>query len=121
MRNAVVACGVATGVAALGWPRQPRVALGVVGGGVLMAVAFWAIRGVVEGVTSVGEAGENRPLSGRFPLVKFFTRHAILALMAYGMMRRLGLHPLGMLVGVSAVLAGTAVEAMGWSRPRRTR
>jgi hypothetical protein len=97
-------------------PDQPRLALGVLGGGVLGAVAVWAIRAAVLGAVSTAESGENRPNLRRSALVKFFTRHAILALTAYGMMLRLHLDPVGIVVGVSALWVAAAVEAL---RPNR--
>jgi hypothetical protein len=110
-RDTAVAVVVMAG-ALYGWrPAEPRLALGVVGGGVLMAAAWWAIGGLVNQAVRSGQSGENRRISGGFQLVKFFTRHAILAFAAYGMMARLQLHPVGLLMGVSAVLVGATMEA----------
>ena len=96
----------------LGWrPDEPRLAGGVVGGGVLIAMAWWAIGGVVRAAVRAGETGENARILRVWQLVKFFTRHAILALAAYVMMARLRLHPVGLVVGVSAVLVGASIEA----------
>jgi hypothetical protein len=92
-------------------PRQPALALGVVGGGVLIGLAYWAIRGAAEALAEGAIRGKNRRDSRVFALVKFFTRHAILALAAYGMMTRLELHPIGLLIGVSAPVAAAALEA----------
>ena len=97
-------------------PGEPRLALGVVGGGVLAAVAVWAIRDAVGQAIAWAESGENRPNLRRFALVKFFTRHAILALTAYGMMLRLQLDPVGIVVGVSALWVAAAVEALRSNR-----
>jgi hypothetical protein len=97
-------------------PWEPRLALGVVGGGLLVGLAYWAIRGVVDSVTDRAIQGENARKSRGFALVKFFTRHAILAFAGYGMMARLDLHPIGLLIGVSAPAAAAAIEAM---RPAR--
>lgn len=98
-------CG-ALALAAWGiWPRDGAVAAGVVGGGVLVGLSGWAIRGAVEGLLG----GGGRP---RWLLVKIFTRHAILALAAYGMMVRLHLDPVGMLAGVTALVIAAGVEAM---------
>jgi len=92
-------------------PRQPGLALGVVGGGVLVGLAYWAIRGVADALAEGAVQGKNaRNISG-WVLVKFFTRHAILALAGYGMMTRLDLHPIGLLIGVSAPAAAAAIEA----------
>jgi hypothetical protein len=99
-------------IATLAWrPADPRVGLGVLGGGVLAGLAIWAIRGVVEQATGRDETGEIRRISRVLALVKFFTRHAILALVAYGMMRRLHLDPMGLVVGVTSVAIAVAFEA----------
>jgi hypothetical protein len=52
-----------------------------------------------------------RPVSRALLLVKFFTRHAILAVTAYVMMVRLHLDPVGMFVGVTSVVVAAAVAA----------
>ncbi|MGE3277384.1 MAG: hypothetical protein AB7O67_19890 [Vicinamibacterales bacterium] len=101
------------------WPGRARVALGVLGGGALIGLSVWAIRGAVDGVLGqpAGATGQRWP--GWGVLVKIFTRHAILAAAAYGMMVRLHLDPVGMLVGVTALVAATAVEAIrSGPRPR---
>jgi hypothetical protein len=114
-RNLVLAC-LALAVTALVWaPDRPRVAFGVVGGGVLSALALWVIAGAVGGWARRAESGEIRPKTRGFALVNFFTRHVILALVAYVMMVRLHLDPVGMLIGVTSVVVAVAVEA---ARPR---
>jgi hypothetical protein len=73
-----------------------------------MALSYLSIR---DGVTaSLGRVADRK--ARRRAQVKFFTRHAILALAAYGMMVRLHLDPLGMLVGVSSLFVAAAVEAV---------
>jgi len=93
-------------------PDDLRLALGVVGGGTLIGISFWAIRGGVEGLLP----GAGRVAAGRrggvWLLVKTFTRHAILAAAAYGMMVRLRLDPVGMLVGVSAIVVAALAETV---------
>ena len=105
--TAIVCAGLAV-VAALAWPARWQVAAGVLGGGLLVGVSAWAIRGAVEGFVGQGPA---RPAAS-LVLVKFFTRHAILALAAYGMMVRLHLDPVGMIVGVSSLVIAAGVEAL---------
>jgi hypothetical protein len=115
-RDAAIGCAAAA-IAAAAWrPDHLRLAAGVVGGGVLVGVAYWAIRGAVAQLTMVGENGEIRPVSRVLPLVKFFTRHVILAVGAYVMMVRLHLDPVGMLIGVTSVVVAAAVAA--GRRPR---
>jgi hypothetical protein len=105
--TAMVCVGLAV-TAAIARPGRWQVAAGVLGGGLLVALSAWAIRGAVDGFI--------RPDGGRpaptWVLVKFFTRHAILALAAYGMMVRLHLDPVAMLVGVSSLVIAAGVEAL---------
>jgi hypothetical protein len=111
-RNTAVACAV---LAAAAWafaPARPRLALGVVGGGLLVALSFWAISGLAATLGSRTESGEIRRVSRAFPLVKFFTRHVIIAFSGYVMMVRLHLDPIGMLIGVTSVVVAATVEAV---------
>lgn len=110
-RRSVIAC-LAMAVLAWVWtPWRPLMALGVVGGGALAGVAIWGLVGVVHAVAPEVTTGEIRPNLRRFSLVKFFTRYVILALVAYVMMIRLHLDPVGMLLGVSSVVVAAAIEA----------
>jgi hypothetical protein len=93
------------------WSRDLAVAGGVLAGGGLVGFAVWALGSVVMALGGGDETGGNRPVSHGFVLVKFFTRHVILALVAYVMMVRLHLDPVGMIVGVTSVVAAALVEA----------
>ncbi|MFP5378383.1 MAG: hypothetical protein ACLGHP_01220 [Vicinamibacteria bacterium] len=107
-RDALVALvGLAVAAFAV-WPERPSVAAGVVGGGALAWLSYHAIRSAVDAGLGGGAGAPGR----RRALVKFFTRHAILALAAYGMMVRLHLDPVGMLVGVSAPVAAATAAAL---------
>ena len=101
------------------WKRTLAAPLGVVGGGALIGISFWAIRGTVDTLIELRSGGETGRISTGFALVKFFTRHAIVALAAYGMMVRLHLDPLGLLVGVSSLGVAVAVEVVRDLRWRR--
>lgn len=92
-------------------PDDVRVALGVAGGGLLAVFSYRAVRGGVEAALAAPVEGGGARRARARALVKFFTRHAILAAAAYGMMARLELDPAGMLVGAAAFLAAAAVEA----------
>lgn len=107
-RDTAVLCVALAACALLVWPREWRVAGGVLGGGSLVGMSAWAIRGAVDGWLGAGEGRR----SGAGVLVKFFTRHAILALAAYGMMARLRLDPIGLLVGVTSLVLAVGVEAV---------
>ncbi|HVG85238.1 MAG TPA: hypothetical protein VM820_11995 [Vicinamibacterales bacterium] len=107
-RTTAVVCGLLTVLSAILWPGRWRVPGGVLGGGALVGLSAWAIRGVVDGWLS---DGGGRP-GGAWLLVKFFTRHGILALAAYGMMARLHLDPVAMLVGVSSLVIAAGIDAL---------
>jgi hypothetical protein len=128
-RNMVWSCLAMAAVFAI-WTRDLAAPLGVFGGGILIGLSFWAIRGSVDALISLrtgpprgsgdaAETGESAGKRTRFPLVKFFTRHGILALAAYGMMVRLHLDPVGLLAGVSSLgvaVAGEALRDLRWRR-----
>jgi len=107
-RTTALVCVALAVAAALVWPGRWRVAGGVLAGGVLVGLSAWAIRGAVDGFLALGSA---RPAPA-WVLVKFFTRHAILAFAAYGMMARLHLDPVGMLVGVTSLVIAAGIEAL---------
>lgn len=117
-RHTAVSCVAIAVVFAL-WRRDWAGPLGVLGGGLLIGLSFWAIQGTVDTLITLRSGGESGGKSARFSLVKFFTRHAILALAAYGMMVRLHLAPVGLLAGVSSLGVAVAVEALRDLRWRR--
>src|SRR5688500_20142130 len=86
--------------------------LGVLGGGVLIGISIWAITGTVDALIALRSSGETPRKSTTLQLVKFFTRHGMLALAAYVMMVRLHLDPLGLLAGVSSLAIAAAVEVL---------
>jgi hypothetical protein len=104
-REALVACLCFAGVALL-WPGGGvRAALAVLGGGAIAALSYLALKGVV-----------NMAISGAkqriWPLVKFFTRYAILAFVAYVMLARLRLHPVGVIVGATSIVVAAGAAAV---------
>ena len=107
-RDAVIACGCCAAAALVFGAEGPRAALGVLGGGGLAAVSYRAIKGAVDAATLPG----GRPAA----LVKFVTRHAILAIAAYVMLARLRVHPIGLLVGASSLVMAAAAAMARSSR-----
>lgn len=114
-RSTAIAC-VTMALVFAAWRRNMAAPLGVLGGGVLIGVSFWAIRGTVDALINSNKTGRKTPV---FALVKFFTRHAIVAAAAYGMMVRLHFDPLGLLAGVSSLGVAVGIEALRDLRWRR--
>lgn len=85
---------------------------GILGGGALAAISYWAIRSSVNAL--VGAMGREGPSSGRTArgVLALLGRHALLGLAAYVIIVRLRLHPVGVLIGASAVFVAAAREAL---------
>jgi hypothetical protein len=116
-RDTALAC-VAMAVMFAIWKHSIVSSLAVLGGGLLIGISFWAIGSTVD--QAIGRVrGETGLKAARFPLVKFFTRYAIVALAAYGMIGRLRVDPLGLLIGVSSFGVAVAVEVLRDLRWRR--
>jgi hypothetical protein len=109
-RTALVLTGAAMGLALAvpggGW----RMAAAVAGGALVSATSYWAIK---RGVTGLADAMLTRgaPRSPR-GFAAFVLRYALLAGMAYVMIARLRLHPLGLLGGASVIPLAAVIEAM---------
>jgi hypothetical protein len=78
---------------------RPGPAVGVLAGGLLIGVSYWTI-----GLAVFGE-------KVAWTLARVVLRYALLALLAYVMIARLRLHPLGLLAGASSVVAAASIEA----------
>ena len=76
----------------------------VAGGAALAAYAYWGLRRGVDRAL----LGQNQ---GAWPLVKFFTRYAILAVAAYAMLARLRVSPVGFALGASWPVVAVAATA----------
>jgi len=125
-RNQIVASLAMAALAAL--VGRFDVALGVIGGGLLMAMSYRAIRGGVDAIVPAGAAPPSgRRLAKRRVLLaaRFLGRYALLALAAYVMLARLRIHPVGLLVGAASPVVAVAVEALRFvrmsSRPGQSR
>lgn len=153
-RTALTACLAAAVAALVVRGGRPDVALGVLGGGLLSAASYWAIRsaidalvralvgspaatvspaaslpagpspappehhegparGVVEaGGEEAGKATPRRRTAAASALVRLAGRYALLAFLAYVMIARFRLHPIGLLIGVSSLPFAASVEAV---------
>ncbi len=108
-RTAALCCAVMIAVALVWTGGQLRPPLGVLGGGILAGVSLVGIRSSVGGMI-VGATSSTRPRVA-WMLMKVAGRYALLALLAYVMIARLRLHPLGLLAGASSVVAAAVIEA----------
>ena len=116
-RGTAIVCVIVAAIFSM-W-RGVLAGVAVIGGGALIGLVFWAIRGTVDTLILLRPSGETGRISTPVTLVKFFTRHGIVALAAYGMMVRLHLDPLGLLAGVSSLGVAVGVEALRDLRWRR--
>jgi hypothetical protein len=113
-RTAMVSCG-AMAIAALTLAKgSPGPAIAVLAGGLLIGTSYWSIKSGVSNLTSAmalrGD-GHSRAPRGQIA-IQLAGRYALLGLMAYVMIVRLRLHPLGLLAGASSIVAAVTVEAV---------
>jgi hypothetical protein len=117
-RDGTIACLAMTALAEALAPGRWAEPLGVLGGGLLVAVSYRGIKSGVEVLVAVmagGAAGRKGIVSG---LVKFFTRYAILAGAAYVIVARLRLPPVAVFAGASSIVLAVMVEALRGLRGR---
>ncbi|MBI2835384.1 MAG: hypothetical protein HYX76_13255 [Acidobacteria bacterium] len=121
-RDAVIVCAGAAVMALVGRRGDPGLAIGVVAGGVLAWISYRAIKRGVDAMVEVmappssdawgyARRAQRRPKSA-WALVTFAGRYALLAFFAYAMIARLRVHPLGLLIGASSMVAAVAIEAI---------
>ncbi len=115
-RDSLVIGVVLTSAAAFFWPERLDRAAGVAGGLALVALSYWGIRAGVDSAWSLKDPAGG-PLS-RPGFVKFFTRHATLAVSAYVMMARFEFDPVAMLTGVSSPVFAATIECARLVRSR---
>jgi hypothetical protein len=88
-------------------------ALAVVGGGLIAGGSYLAIQSGVSALVDrlTRSATPPRRPALRWTVFKLTGRYALLGFMAYVMIARLRLPPLGLLAGASSIVAAVAVEA----------
>jgi hypothetical protein len=114
-RTSALACAVMAAAALVLARGRPGPALGVAGGWLLIEVAYRAIASGVDAMIE-GPAGAASDGGRRRRLVaaaaKVSGRYALLAVLAYVMIARLRLHPLGLMAGASSAVVAVSVEAV---------
>lgn len=122
-RLAIGICAGLAVVALVVTPGETAAALGVLGGGLIVGISYWAIRtsisGLIDRVAPAEPAGaDGAPTPGAARphpaalAARLAGRYALLALLAYVMIARLRLHPIGMVIGASSVVVATTIEAV---------
>jgi hypothetical protein len=113
-RTAIVLCGAMAACALILAQGSPRLAVAVLAGGLLAGVSYWSIKAGVSSVLSTTLSSEGAaPRAPRWRIgLQLVGRYALLALLAYVMIARLRLHPMGLLAGASSIVAAVTVEAV---------
>jgi hypothetical protein len=112
-RDAIIIGVVMAGAALVIQDGRPGGALGVVGGGALMALSYRSIKGGVDAVVRrvAGNESSGSRRRGLRALVGVVFRYALLAAGAYVILIPLRAHPLGVIAGVTAPVVAIALEA----------
>jgi hypothetical protein len=109
-RSSVVIClaGAALALVVAGlW-----MAAAVLGGGLLIGISFYTIGSGVSAIVLGASRGASSRRIMALALLKLVLRYALLGFLAYVMIARLRMHPIGLLVGASSVPAAALVEAV---------
>jgi hypothetical protein len=121
-RTAIVVCLTMAGVALVIARGRPGPAIAVLAGGLLIGVSYWTIGLGVHAFADAflpapGDAAPSAPEKATpaprmgWTVSRVLLRYALLALLAYVMIARLRLHPIGLLAGASSVAAAASIEA----------
>lgn len=113
-RTAIVCCG-AMAIAALAIAKgSPGPAIAVLAGGLLIGLSYWSIKsGISNLLDGIAGGGEEHARAPRVRIAfQLAGRYALLGFVAYVMIVRLRLHPLGLLAGASSIVAAVTVEAV---------
>jgi hypothetical protein len=115
-RNAIVICGLMASAAFVLSRSRGWAAAAVIGGGALAGVSYRMIvssaEAIVQTLMPVADRADAAPQPGALIVLKLAGRYALLALLAYVMIARLRLPPLGLLAGASSVVAAVSIEAV---------
>jgi hypothetical protein len=114
-RSAAVLCVVMAAVALVIARGRPGPAIAVLGGGALVGLSYHLVKGGASAfVDLLADTPGARPSRGRmaWTVATVALRYSLLALLAYVMIARLRLHPLGLLAGASSVVAAVSLEAV---------
>jgi hypothetical protein len=109
--TAAALCGAMAGIALVVSRGSPGPAVAVLAGGLLVGTSYALLKAGVWRLSAAAGGGADTRQRWR-TLLSFAGRYALLAVMAYVMIARLRLHPLGLLAGASSIVAAVTVEAV---------
>jgi hypothetical protein len=115
-RRALIAAA-ALAAGALVWPSAgPMTAAAVLGGALLAGISYFGVRRGVDGLTAALAGGSGKRTGLARVLTMLVGRYALLALIAYVMISRLRLSPLGLLLGASVIPIAATIEVLAGLR-----
>jgi hypothetical protein len=94
---------------------RPGPALAVIAGGFLVGVSYYTIKSSADAIVASSARGADAArVRRRFvrTVARIALRYALLAFLAYVMIARLRLHPLGLIAGASSVVAAVSIEGL---------
>jgi hypothetical protein len=103
-RVSIGLCAAMAAAAFLVYPGGWRAGAAVLGGGLISQISFLSIRGGIDDMAARRRAGRA--------VLKIAGRYALLGFLAYVMIARLRLSPLGLIAGASSVVAAVTIEAV---------
>jgi hypothetical protein len=103
-RVAIGLCALMSAVALVIYPGGWRAGAAVLGGGLISEISFFSIRGGIDDMAARRRAGRA--------VLRIAGRYALLGFLAYVMIARLRLPPLGLIAGASSVVAAAIAEAI---------
>ena len=108
-----LALAICVAAAIVSWAvADARMAAGVLGGGLLIGLSLHTLGGGVGAIVHAAAGGRTEPARLGKTLLKVVFRYALLGFLAYVMIARLRLHPIGLLVGATSITAAVFVEAV---------
>jgi hypothetical protein len=111
-RTAGYACAGMTLAAWLITGGDPAPGVAVLAGGALIALAYWSLKGAVAVLSPPAGSSSSPGRQSAAAILKVAGRYALLGFLAYVMIARLRLHPLGLLAGASSFVAAVSIEAL---------
>jgi hypothetical protein len=111
-RTAWYACAGMAVLALIMSRGAPGPAVAVLSGGALIALGYWSLKSGVSLLDAPVPAGPSRRRRSAATILKVAGRYALLGFLAYVMIARLRLHPVGLLAGASSFVAAVSIETL---------